>query len=196
MSKLTEWNKRRKEFSDLKKMVLSGHEIISLSNGAEVEVFVNGFANPHQYTQPERERPVIFTLLNGRVLQFYRSAGRHGGKKGAWVPVIHIAEGIVADRLMAGTLIKYDGHHDFPAWIHELAERIKTLESEGKLVLHRDWDLEKYRLVRDRVFKGKKTLMHSPANASLHIPEDQLIRPTKVFKFGKIFTGIKRSRKK
>ena len=122
----------------------------NVSGDHEVTLFPHAIADPFREGSA-KARPVLFALVNGKLIQFYRSTGGSSKRPGVWLPTVGLFFGKGEKPPEAG---KYGGHpNEFPPWVGEVSQRIGRAESKGEIQLHQEWDGITYWTIRNRVFK-------------------------------------------
>ena len=146
LQKLSSWWNAERPKKLFKKQFFANPINFIAIGGQRVSLFRHGLANSHGFKMKEYARPVVFTLVNGRLLQFYKSTGTsQRAPKGKWVPF----EGLVTVRSQDGKIhaeefTKFPDHPNFVQWIENISEQIAIAEKKGQIELHEDWDAQTY----------------------------------------------------
>lgn len=121
------------------------------TDGKRVRISRHGFEN--LFSQ-ERYYPHAFvvTLVEGKLLFFYRSSGINSGQPGIWFPTLgpYVVQAKPTEGKppILSTLEKMSGHpthgikQHFPRWVEEIQETLK--KNEKRLVLHPEWGAQDY----------------------------------------------------
>jgi len=122
-------------------------------DGRKVKLFRHGFANPFQ-AERGNERPLVFAVVNGKLIQFFESTGKGSGRQGVWIPAADVFFGRPDAR---PSMTMYDVHPNrLPKWVEDISQRINRAEWEGHIEFHPDWSKHAFFYIRRRIFPQRR----------------------------------------
>lgn len=129
------------------------------ADGKNVAILRHGFM-PQQKPQIIG-RAVVLVIVDGKLLQFYKSSGASSKRNtGDWLPFVEIIGHNAGEVLGKKPRIiqKFETHPNFPGWVLEIGERIKLAERNSELNLHANWSEEVYSMLRKMIRKRHPSL--------------------------------------
>lgn len=105
------------------------------NDGKTIHILRNGIENLHPESK-RASRPLVMTLVNGKIMYFYKSTGQNSQRPGDWLPAQTMRFGGTTLQPTIDTLVKMPGHPNrFPEWINQISSAIKTAEQNHELNL-------------------------------------------------------------
>lgn len=136
-------------------------------DGKRIRILRTGFENIFLGQDKIPPRAFIITLVNGKILYFYRSSGERSKMAGEWFPtsgpyVYYPSTSSKGEKTSLGHLGKLEGHPisgsrnpRFAPWVEEIRAKIKA--NEHKILLQKNWGADEYLQIREALGKIPRT---------------------------------------